>query len=135
MTEILSITYLKNERQRLEQKIHRVKSELVPLEERLQLVMAGIKCCEELNVKQIHHKTFFADMTMVQASEAFLMQQGRACTSKEIVQGLLDGGFQTRSKDFRNTLISAFGRRLDIFVRAEKNKWDLVSRVKSLSSS
>jgi hypothetical protein len=70
-------------------------------------------------------------MTIGQACERVLLNAGKAMTTAEVAQGIIDAGLYRPDGDFRafsNNVFSTMRRKTDIFVKLGVGTWGLVAR-------
>jgi len=67
----------------------------------------------------------FNGMSTWRAAESFLRLEGGPRTTRQILTGLLEGGFQTTAKHFDANLFNVLTLKSQVFARVDKGVWGL----------
>lgn len=67
----------------------------------------------------------FKGMSVWRAAESFLRLEGEPRTTRQIHEGLLEGGFQTNAKHFDANLFNVLTLKSQVFGRVDKGLWGL----------
>lgn len=67
----------------------------------------------------------FKGMSVWRAAESFLRLEGEPRTTRQILEGLLEGGFQTTAKNFDANLFNVLTLKSQVFARVDKGLWGL----------
>lgn len=67
----------------------------------------------------------FKGMSVWRAAESFLRLAGEPRTTRQILEGLLEGGFQTNAKHFDANLFNVLTLKSQVFGRVDKGLWGL----------
>lgn len=72
-----------------------------------------------------HNLRKFKGMSVWRAAESFLRLEGKPRTTRQILEGLLAGDFQTTAKNFDANLFNVLTVKSQVFVRVDKGLWGL----------